>query len=72
MNALIWAAREGISVKDATIYVTLEPCSECSKNIIASGIKRIVYDRAYEHTNSDVISKFIKDNGVIIEQVMES
>lgn len=69
MNALIWAAREGISVKGATIYVTLEPCSECSKNIIASGIKRIVYDRAYEHTNSSIISQFIKDNGVVIEQL---
>ncbi len=69
MNALIWAARKGISIEEATIYVTLEPCSECSKNLIAAGIKRIVYDRAYEHTNSDVISKFIKDNGVIIEQL---
>jgi len=69
MNALIWAAREGISINGATIYVTLEPCSECSKNLIASGIKRIVYDRAYEHTNSDVVSKFIKDNGVTIEQI---
>jgi dCMP deaminase len=69
MNAIIWAAREGISIKDATIYVTLEPCSDCSKNIIASGIKRIVYDKAYEHTNSDIVTKFIKDNGVIIEQI---
>ena len=71
MNALIWAAREGISIKDATIYVTLEPCSECSKNLIASGIKRIVYDKAYEHTNSDIVSKFIKDNGVTIEQISQ-
>jgi len=69
MNAIIWAAREGISIKDATIYVTLEPCSECSKNIIASGIKRIVYDRSYEHNNSEVVSKFLKDNGVKIEQI---
>lgn len=69
MNAIIWAAREGISIKDATIYVTLEPCSECSKNIIASGIKRIVYDKEYEHTNSEVVEAFIKDNGVVIEQI---
>ncbi|RLA75601.1 MAG: dCMP deaminase [Epsilonproteobacteria bacterium] len=69
MNAIIWAAREGISIGGATIYVTLEPCSECSKNLIASGIKRIVYDKAYEHTNSKVITKFIKDNGVSIEQL---
>ena len=69
MNAIIWAAREGISIEGATIYVTLEPCSECSKNVIASGIKRIVYEKSYEHTQSEVISKFIKDNGVIIQQL---
>jgi len=69
MNAIIWAAREGISIKDATIYVTLEPCSDCSKNIIASGIKRIVYAKSYEHTNSNVVTSFIKDNGVVIEQI---
>ncbi len=69
MNAIIWAAREGISIKDATIYVTLEPCSECSKNLIASGIKKIVYAQEYEHTHSQTISKFLKDNGVIIEKL---
>ncbi len=69
MNAIIWAARKGICVEDATIYVTLEPCSECSKNLIASGIKRIVYAKEYEHTHSDTISKFIEDNGVSIEKL---
>jgi len=69
MNAIIWAARKGISIEDATIYVTLEPCSDCSKNIIASGIIRIVYDKAYEHTHSEIISRFIKDNGVTIERL---
>ncbi len=69
MNAIIWAARKGISIENATIYVTLEPCSECSKNLIASGIKRIVYAKEYEHTQSDTISKFLKDNGVSIEKL---
>ena len=69
MNAIIWAARQGISIAGATIYVTLEPCSECSKNLIASGIKRIVYAKPYEHTHSDSISKFLKDNGVSIERL---
>jgi dCMP deaminase len=71
MNAIIWAARKGISIEGATIYVTLEPCSECSKNIIASGIERIVFEKSYEHTNSNVITKFINDNNVIIEQIKE-
>jgi len=69
MNAIIWAAREGICIDGATIYVTLEPCSDCSKNLIASGIKRIVYDKSYEHTNSDIVTKFIQDNNVSIEKL---
>jgi dCMP deaminase len=69
MNAIIWAARKGISVEGATIYVTLEPCADCSKNIIQSGIKRIVYEKYYEHNDSPIISQFLKDNGVIIEQI---
>ena len=69
MNAIIWAAREGISINDATIYVTLEPCSDCSKNLIASGIKRIVYSKSYEHNDSKIITQFLKDNGVEIEKL---
>lgn len=69
MNAIIWAARKGISIEGATIYVTLEPCADCSKNIIQSGIKRIVYEKYYEHNDSPIISQFLKDNGVIIEQI---
>jgi dCMP deaminase len=69
MNAIIWAARKGISIEGGTIYVTLEPCSECSKNLIASGIKRIVYLKEYEHTHSATVSKFLKDNGVSIEKL---
>lgn len=70
MNAIIWAARQGISIEGATIYVTLEPCSECSKNLTASGIKRIVYAKSYEHTDSKIMSKFLKDNGVSIEKLV--
>ena len=65
MNAIIWAAREGISIDGATIYVHFRTMLvNVAKNLIASGIKKIIYEKAYEHTNSDVVSKFIKDNGV--------
>ena len=41
MNAIIWAARKGIAIEDATIYVTLEPCSECSKKFNCKWNKRM-------------------------------
>lgn len=69
MNAIIWAARKGINIEDATIYVTLEPCNECSKNIIASGIKRIVYENNYKHANSEEIAEFLYQSGIMINKV---
>jgi len=46
-NALSYAARKGISVDGATLYVTLSPCYECSKLIIQSGIKTVIYNEEY-------------------------
>jgi len=46
-NAIVQAAKLGISVEGATIYVTHQPCCICTKLIINSGIKRIVYAHHY-------------------------
>ena len=46
-NAIVQAAKLGVSVEGATIYVTHQPCSICAKMIINSGIKRIVYKEGY-------------------------
>lgn len=47
-NAITQAAYHGISVKDACIYSTLSPCLMCTKMIINSGIKEVVYKDEYE------------------------
>lgn len=60
MNAIIWAARKGISIEDSTVYSTHEPCEQCTKNIIASGIKRIVYSIPYKHVDTEKTAKFLK------------
>lgn len=41
-NAIFNAAKNGSSVRDATIFVTMFPCSNCAASIIQSGIKRVV------------------------------
>lgn len=47
-----------VSLKNATIYVTLFPCNECAKLIIQSGIKEIVYmGDKYSGTPTDIASK---------------
>lgn len=46
-NAIIQAARMGISVENATLYCTHQPCVICAKMIINSGITRVVYSQGY-------------------------
>jgi len=46
-NAILKCARNGISCRDATIYLTHSPCKECSKIIYQSGLKRLVYNMEY-------------------------
>ena len=46
-NALTKLAKSTQSSEQATIYITLSPCFECSKLMIQSGIKRVVYREQY-------------------------
>ena len=47
MNALLYCAKEGISVKGCKAYVTHFPCLNCTKSLIQAGIKEIYYKEAY-------------------------
>ena len=42
-NAIMHAARIGVSLKDSTAYVTWPPCSRCARSLIQAGIREIVY-----------------------------
>jgi dCMP deaminase len=63
MNALLWAARKWVSVEWATIYCTLEPCFQCTKNILASWIEKIIYAKKYDKLEwTDEAEDFVKEN----------
>lgn len=47
-NAILKVANSTQSCKNATLYITLSPCRECSKLIHQSGITRVVYQQAYK------------------------
>lgn len=47
MNALLYCAKEGISVKNSTCYVTHFPCLNCTKALIQAGISKIYYREGY-------------------------
>lgn len=50
-NAITKVARSNNSSEGSTLYVTASPCMECSKLIIQSGIKRVVFSELYRITD---------------------
>lgn len=51
LNAIAFAAKEGIALKGSTIYCTLSPCEKCAEAIIQAGIINVVYDEEYRNTD---------------------
>ncbi|MEN8815801.1 MAG: dCMP deaminase family protein [Nonlabens sp.] len=65
-NAILKVAGSTQSCRDATLYITMSPCKDCSKLIHQSGIKRVVYIEGYK---DDSGLQFLKKAGVITEQI---
>lgn len=58
LNAILHAAREGISTDGTTLYCTTLPCSACAKAIIQAGIKTVYYLNEYRNKESLEIFKY--------------
>jgi dCMP deaminase len=54
-NAITKVAKSNNSSENATLYVTTSPCLECSKLIIQSGIKRVVFCDRYRNQDGLVL-----------------
>ncbi len=67
MNAL--AHVTSLLYKGATIYTTIFPCVQCSKTLLAYGIKRIVFKREYDKREIDVSMKIFSEAGVEVSQL---
>ena len=65
-NAISKLAKSLNNSEGATLYVTDEPCLECSKMIIQAGIKRVVFWRDY-HSHDGV--QLLLRAGIKIDQI---
>ena len=67
-NAILKVASSTQSTRGSTLYVTLSPCTDCSKLIFQSGIVRVVYITEYkDRTGLD----FLVKSGVKVEQIID-
>ncbi len=65
-NAITKVAKSANSSNGATLYVTSSPCIECSKLIIQSGIKRVVYSESYRTEDG---LNLLRKVGIEIDQI---
>lgn len=65
-NAILKVASSTQSAKGATLYITLSPCTQCSKLIHQAGIKRVVYAKAYKDLSG---IEFLEKAGVEIDNL---
>ncbi len=65
-NAIIQAAKLGVSIDGATLYCTHQPCSVCAKMIVNAGIRRVVYEQGYP---DDFSIEILTETGVVLEKM---
>ena len=65
-NAITKLAKSTNSSEGSTVYITASPCFECSKLIIQSGIKRVVFKDLYRKTES---LNFLSEAGIEIVRI---
>ena len=66
LNSILKCAKEGVSVKGATIYTTLSCCSQCASMLASCGVKKVVYLEEYRDTKGiDILEKC----GIVVEKL---
>lgn len=67
MNAILYCAKEGITVKNSICYVTHFPCLNCTKALIQSGISKIYYKEGYRIDEYAI--ELLKNNNIEYIQI---
>lgn len=68
-NAIITAARYGVNIDGATIYVNTQPCVVCAKMLINAGISEIVYKNPYP---DELSMSMLEESGITLRVYGES
>ena len=73
VNAIMHAARIGLSLKGCTAYVTWPPCTRCARSLIQAGVVEVVYPTKIEvperwQKDFDMSTSMMKEAGIKIRQ----
>lgn len=67
-NLISQSAKNGIKLSGCTIYVTLQPCKQCTLYLTNLGVNRVVYLNSYDKGDKDFSYTILNQAGVLISQ----
>ena len=73
LNIILYCAKNGIILDGTTLYSNIQPCIQCTKNLIQSGIIKVVYEEVYDF-NKDyqgMLNSFVLDNKIEFIQLKQ-
>lgn len=65
MNAIAFAAKEGLELNGSTIFITHSPCYHCAKLLKQAGIKSVIFWKDYKDTSP---LTYLKKNDIEVSQ----
>jgi dCMP deaminase len=69
LNCILKGAKEGVSVKDSVMYISLSPCVPCASMLKQAGIKRVVYKEQYRDPSG---IEYLLSNGILVQSYEDS
>lgn len=67
-NALLQAARYGISLEGSAVYCTNQPCATCAKMLINAGITKIIYQDPYP---DQLARDLLSESKIVVKRFQE-
>lgn len=64
LNAMGKLLEEGVSCKNAVVYITLSPCLECAKLLVRAKVNKVIFLEKYRCTEG---LQYLEKYGVIVE-----
>ena len=73
-NAIMHAARTGVSLKGNTAYVTWPPCTRCTRSLIQAGVSEVVYPAGTDiperwEEDLEIALGMMEEAGISVRQV---
>lgn len=69
LNAFGKLLEQGVSARGATVYVTMQPCLECSKLLVRAKVKRVVFLEEYRCTDG---VEYLVQYGVVVDKFFDA